>query len=50
MADIPTSMAKVPFLRWGISRSARYQDPEVYAGDLGEEIGLADQMNRQEDS
>jgi hypothetical protein len=43
-------MAKVPSLQWEISESALYQDLEVYAGDLGEEIGLVDQMNRPEDS
>lgn len=44
-ADIPVSMAKVLSLRWEKPESAQCRDPEVYAGDLGEEIGLAGQMN-----
>lgn len=50
IADILAGMAKVPSLRWKISESALYRDPVVYAGDLGEEIGLVDQMNQRGDS
>jgi hypothetical protein len=50
VADIPASMAKVPSLRWEISKSALYRDLGAYAGDLGEGIGLVDQMNQRGDS
>jgi hypothetical protein len=49
-ADIPASRARVPSLRWEKSGSAQCQDPEVYAGGLGEETRLVGQMNRREDS
>ena len=45
-ADIPASMARVLSLRWVKPGSAQCQDPEVYAGDLGEETRPVGQMNR----
>ena len=49
-SNIPASMAKVPSLRWEISKSALYRDLGVYAGDLGEGIGPVGQMNQRGDS
>ena len=50
IVDIPANMARVPSLRWELSESALCRNPEVYAGGLGEGIGLVDQMNRPGDS